>query len=129
MMLYAEGRQRTGRPPPGNRIAMQRFKRHFFVCGNHRPIAGKPSCGARNSAEICAALQRAVAGHPALCGSVAVTACDCLGPCFDGPNMVVYPEGIWYAGVTVDDVPELVASHMLAGEPVSRLVYEWPDDD
>jgi (2Fe-2S) ferredoxin len=70
-----------------------------------------------------------VAAHSDLCGSVAVTACGCLGPCFDGPNIVVYPEGIWYAGVTLADVPELVASHMLAGRPVSRLVYEWPDDD
>lgn len=108
---------------------MQRYKHHLFVCGNQRPIAGKPSCGARNSADIYAALQRAVAAHPDLCGSVAVTTCGCLGPCFDGPNIVVYPDGVWYAGVTVDDVDDLVASHLLAGQPVTRLLYQWPGDD
>lgn len=77
---------------------------------------------------MLSALQQAVLAHPVLCGSVAVTSCGCLGPCFDGPNLVVYPDGIWYAGVTSADVPELVERHLVAGEVVQRLVYEHPDD-
>lgn len=60
-------------------------------------------------------------------GRVGVTGCECLGPCFDGPNMVVYPEGIWYAGVAVEDVPEIV-DHLAGGPVVERLVYDWSDD-
>ena len=45
---------------------------------------------------------------------VLVTACGCLGPCFDGPNAVVYPDGVWYDGLTVDDAPALV-EHLVAG--------------
>ncbi len=112
----------------GSPIVMSRFERHVFVCVNARPAAGRPSCGARNSADVLSALQRAVAAHPVLCARVAVTGCGCLGPCFDGPNLVIYPEGIWYAEVTVDDVAEILASHLEAGVAVARLLYQWPDD-
>jgi (2Fe-2S) ferredoxin len=42
--------------------------------------------------------------------------------CERGPNMVVYPEGIWYSGVQVADVPELVREHFSNGRPLERLV-------
>jgi (2Fe-2S) ferredoxin len=60
---------------------------------------------------------------------VAVTACDCLGPCFDGPNLVIYPEGVWYAGVTAADVQEIVERHLVGGAVVERLRLDWSDDD
>ena len=39
---------------------------------------------------------------------VLVTACGCLGPCFDGPNAVVYPDGVWYGNLTVEDADAIV---------------------
>ncbi len=36
--------------------------------------------------------------------------------------MVVYPEGIWYSGVQVADVPELVREQFSNGRPLERLV-------
>ena len=77
---------------------------------------------------MVAALERAILVRPELCGAVAVTGCECLGPCFDGPNLVIYPEGVWYAGVTETDVAEIVDSHLIAGTPVARLLHDWPDD-
>ena len=46
--------------------------------------------------------------------SVLVTACGCLGPCFDGPNAVVYPDGVWYGHLDVADADALVA-HLVDG--------------
>ncbi len=43
--------------------------------------------------------------------------------CERGPNMVVYPEGIWYSGVQVADVPELVREQFSNGRPLERLVH------
>lgn len=43
-----------------------------------------------------------------------VTACGCLGPCFDGPNAVVYPDGVWYGGLSADDAGAL-AEHLSHG--------------
>jgi len=45
-----------------------------------------------------------------------------LGVCERGPNLVVYPEGVWYSGVRAEDVPELVESHFAQGRVVERLV-------
>jgi (2Fe-2S) ferredoxin len=36
--------------------------------------------------------------------------------------VVVYPEQVWYGGVTVDDIPELVEKHLVGGEVVERLM-------
>jgi (2Fe-2S) ferredoxin/predicted O-methyltransferase YrrM len=52
---------------------------------------------------------------------VLVTTCGSLGLCEWGPNMIVYPEGVWYAGVTPADVPEIVRSHFQEDTPVERL--------
>ena len=35
--------------------------------------------------------------------------------------MVVYPEGVWYTLVDVEDVEEIIQSHLIAGRPVVRL--------
>jgi (2Fe-2S) ferredoxin len=35
--------------------------------------------------------------------------------------MVVYPEGVWYGRVAVEDVPEIVERHLVHGVPVERL--------
>jgi (2Fe-2S) ferredoxin len=35
---------------------------------------------------------------------------------------VVYPEQVWYGGVTVDDVEEIIQSHLIGGKPVERLL-------
>jgi (2Fe-2S) ferredoxin len=105
---------------------MSKFQRHFFVCQTQRPPMGKPSCGARGSAEILMRLQEGLGAHPELWSTVNITSSGCLGPCFDGPTIVVYPEGTWYAGVKAEDVDEIVESHMVGGKPVERLVYKWP---
>lgn len=43
-----------------------------------------------------------------------------------GPAIVVYPEGVTYANVTVADVPEIVEEHLLKGRQVKRLLYTEP---
>ena len=57
-----------------------------------------------------------------LANDVQITTCGSLGLCERGPNMVVYPEGVWYSGVRAEDVREIVDSHFRQGRPVSRLV-------
>jgi (2Fe-2S) ferredoxin len=101
---------------------------HLFVCHNDRPQGGRPSCGARGSAEVLAALQRAIGAAPDLWGRVAVTPCGCLGPCFEGPALVVYPDAVWYGGVTAADVTEIVETHVRGGRPVERLRLPITED-
>jgi (2Fe-2S) ferredoxin len=106
-----------------------KFTRHFFVCCKERPAHAKPSCGARGGADIYNALQEALGGREELWETVTVTVASCLGPCFDGPMVVVYPEGTWYAHVRPEDATEIVEKHLIGGQPVERLLHEWPKLD
>jgi (2Fe-2S) ferredoxin len=44
----------------------------------------------------------------------------CFGACTVGPNVIMHPEGTWYADVHEADVPDVVA-HLQGGEKVARL--------
>ena len=46
----------------------------------------------------------------------------CLDQCEHGPNLVIYPDAIWYCGVTLADVDEIIDSHIIGGRPVERLM-------
>ena len=48
----------------------------------------------------------------------------CMGPCDYGPVMVVYPEGIFYKAVRIEDVDEIVSEHFVKGRPVQRLMLQ-----
>ena len=46
----------------------------------------------------------------------------CLDQCEHGVAVVVYPEQVWYGGVSVADVDEIVEKHLIGNEPVARLL-------
>ncbi|MDR3717167.1 MAG: methyltransferase [Bryobacteraceae bacterium] len=98
------------------------FRFHVFVCDQQKP-EGLPCCAARGGAQIVETLRREVHAQ-GLDAEVQVTACGSLGLCEHGPNLVVYPEGAWYSGVTPADIPELVHSHFQQGIPLARLVHD-----
>jgi len=54
-------------------------------------------------------------------GRVRINSAGCLDQCEHGVAVVVYPEAVWYGGVTVADVDELFREHVLNGRPVERL--------
>lgn len=85
-------------------------RRHIFICTN-AVASGKPACGTRGGDELA----RAVAARlVARSGLARVTSCGCLGPCFDGPNAVVYPDGVWYGALDANDADALV-DHLIDG--------------
>lgn len=96
--------------------------RHLFVCTNPR-ASGKPACGPGGGDAVLAAVHRRLLERGAT--EVLVTPCGCLGPCFDGPNAVVYPDGVWYGALTPDDAPGLV-DHLLDGAPLAAKVIPRP---
>jgi (2Fe-2S) ferredoxin len=47
----------------------------------------------------------------------------CLGVCAGGPIIVVYPEGVWYAGVTPELLERIVVEHLKNGQVVEEAVF------
>ncbi|NTV10678.1 MAG: (2Fe-2S) ferredoxin domain-containing protein [Zoogloea sp.] len=95
--------------------------RHVFVCSQQRP-PGHPrgSCAAKGCNEVLqtfwAELQKRNAWD-----RIAITYSGCLGPCDQGPNVLVYPEAVLYGHVSKDDVVEIFDKHLEGGEVVDRL--------
>jgi (2Fe-2S) ferredoxin len=100
------------------------IRRHLFVCTSPRS-SGKPACGPGGGEALLAAVQTLLIARGA--ADVLVTPCGCLGPCFDGPNAVVYPEGVWYAGLAPDDAPDLVR-HLIEGTPLAAKTSQPPGE-
>lgn len=98
---------------------MEPFQLHLYVCDQKKP-EGMPSCTVNGSLEVIEAFRRELTTQ-GLAETVQLTTCGSLGLCDRGPNLVVYPEGIWYSRVRPEDVPEIVREHLRGGRVVERL--------
>ncbi|MGE5294330.1 MAG: (2Fe-2S) ferredoxin domain-containing protein [Solirubrobacterales bacterium] len=83
------------------------FKCHVFVCVNDRGGTRK-SCADGNSKEIAARLKEAAKARNFPPGEVRISQSLCLGLCEFGPNVVLYPQRIWFQAVTMDDVDRIL---------------------
>jgi (2Fe-2S) ferredoxin len=118
---FIEDRERLVELAP---VAAADIQYHVFVC------TGK-SCSAVDSAEVKSAFERELKARGLQYGkekkgcnpkgSVVLTECGSVGFCAIGAAVMVYPDGVWYAQVRANDVPEIVEEHIVNGRPVERL--------
>lgn len=105
-------------------VAYAPIRHHVFVCN------GK-SCMAVGSAEVKEAFERELKERRLLYGkekkgknpqgSIVLTNCSSVGFCAVGTAVLVYPDGVWYAQVRAEDVPEIIEEHLINGRVVARL--------
>ena len=98
------------------------YLRHIFFCLNERKN-GEACCAQHHAQEAfdrCKAQVKAAGlSGP---GKVRVNKSGCLDRCAAGPVAVVYPEAVWYTYVDVQDIDEIVESHLKNGRVVERLL-------
>ncbi len=83
-------------------------------------------CVSAGSREIHSSLE-AELKNLGLDGDVGVKRTGCHGFCEKGPLVVVEPEGLFYAGVKVEDVPSIAKTFLPDGVPITEgPLYEDP---
>ena len=97
------------------------LERHVFVCVNERPDGAERGCCASKGSRAVRARLKDRVRDAGLKGRVRINNAGCLDHSEEGVAIVVYPEAVWYRGVTLEDVDELFDSHILGGRPVERL--------
>ncbi len=83
-------------------------KKLIFVCLN-------VDCKVRQAAEVMEKLKQEAGPDE----SMEVRPYMCFGACHEGPNVVVYPDKVWYAGVKAEGTAEIIAS-LRGGKPPDR---------
>lgn len=99
----------------------RRFLRHAFVCTN------ASACAIDGPAEQVQARLKELLKASGRKEEVRVNKAGCLGQCGHGPMMVVYPEGVWYSHVGLEDAQRIWDEHLVGGTPVEALRYRTPE--
>jgi (2Fe-2S) ferredoxin len=83
------------------------FRCHIFVCVNDRQGTRK-SCADGLGLEIRQILKDRVLQMQLPPNSVRVSQSLCMGLCNEGPNLMIYPQGIWYSSVGIEDIDAII---------------------
>lgn len=92
------------------------YRKQVLICGG-------TGCTSSGSRDVIAALKEELEKQGL--DDVLVVKTGCFGLCSLGPIMIVYPEGSFYSQVTPNEIPEIVAGHLVkGGEPVKKYLYK-----
>jgi (2Fe-2S) ferredoxin len=86
-----------------------KYKRHVFVCINERDEG--ESCGKKEGNEILRILREHVNSN-GLMSLFNITKTKCLGHCNFGPTIAIYPEGIIFRKVSLEDTKKIINDYL-----------------
>jgi (2Fe-2S) ferredoxin len=100
---------------------MAAFSHHIFVCCNTRePGHSRGCCDPARSQALRNHLKNELKKRGL--GAVRANMAGCLDQCEHGPNLVIYPQGIWYGRVRIEDVPRIIDETIIKGVVLNDLV-------
>lgn len=100
---------------------MPAFTHHIFVCCNYRSADHPRGCCDPAGTESLRNALKAEIDRRGLGPLVRANKSGCLEQCEHGPTIAIYPQGIFYGGVHVDDVPRIVEETVLGGRIIEHL--------
>ena len=96
------------------------YQKIVFVCVNKRE-SNEICCSHRKSEAIAVALKGRIK-ELGLSRSVRVSTSGCQDLCAKGPNVMVFPDDVWYHVVTQGDVERIVQDAARGLQPVASSV-------
>lgn len=93
------------------------YQKILFVCINKR-VPHESCCAHRSSESLAEALKARIKAL-GLARVVRVSKSGCQDLCAKGPNVMVFPDYVWYHEVTQDDV-ERIIHDVLRGLPTAQ---------
>ncbi len=97
------------------------YKKHIFICTNQRPPGARVCCGEEHGSALVAEFKRIMKDR-GLNIDMRAQRTGCFELCEQGPNLAIYPEGVFYGKVQLSDVEEIVTEHLENDRVVERLV-------
>jgi len=85
-------------------------------------VCGGPGCLANQCLEVRDAFVNEIAAK-GLTDKVDVRTTGCHGFCECGPIALIYPQEIFYQGLSIDDIPEIIEQTIINNKTVDRLLY------
>jgi len=101
---------------------MPKFTHHIFVCCNRREPSHSRGCCDPDGSEHLRDLFKSEVKRRGLTPLVRANKAGCLDQCECGPTVVIYPQEIWYGGVTDEDVPRIIEETVLNGRVIEELL-------
>lgn len=100
------------------------YEKHIFICTNQRAAgATRKSCGEAHGMEIVDAFKKKLK-EKNLPIKLRAQKAGCLDICDFGQTIVIYPEGVFYVGVELNNVDEIIEEHIINNRVVERLRLE-----
>jgi len=96
-----------------SKMGIETARRHVFLC------VGPDCCAESYGLETWECLKDRIKelGIPVL-----RTKAACFRICCNGPWMLIYPEGIWYGGVTPEKCRRIIEEHLLHNTPIREWI-------
>ena len=101
---------------------MPAFTNHLFICCNQRSSGHRRGSCDPEGTELLRNAFKAEVKKRGLNPLVRANKAGCLDQCEHGPCVAIYPQGIFYGNVKLDDVNRIIERTVMNGEILDDLL-------